>query len=182
MALSCALAGCASASVTLLEDAGGSTGSVAVFDAETGGEVGALTDLDTRARLGGPFRIEPVPPGTHQGLLAYLPPPPRTYVLYFLEGTTELTAESAPILGALREAVTEASDVQIIGHTDAVGSHADNDSLSLDRAREVREALLALGLPVANARVTGRGEREPRTPTADGVADPANRRVEVILR
>jgi outer membrane protein OmpA-like peptidoglycan-associated protein len=35
---------------------------------------------------------------------------------------------------------------------------------------------------VENARVTGRGERELRVHTADGVDEPANRRVEVILR
>jgi len=47
---------------------------------------------------------------------------------------------------------------------------------------EIRTALVRQGLPVANAKVTGRGERELRVPTADGVAEPRNRRVEVIIR
>ena len=102
--------------------------------------------------------------------------------MYFFEGTTDLTPESAPILEALRAVVTESSEVQITGHTDAVGSFQDNDSLSHERAVEIRAALVKKGLPVANAKVTGRGERELRVKTADGVREPANRRVEVILR
>ncbi len=63
-----------------------------------------------------------------------------------------------------------------------MGDAASNDKLSLDRAIEVRAALVQDGLPVANARVTGRGEREPRVPTPDDINEPLNRRVEVIVR
>jgi len=78
--------------------------------------------------------------------------------------------------------VTPASDVQITGYTDTTGDAAGNDKLSLDRAIEIRAALVQEGLPVANARVTGRGQRDLRVQTGPGVNEPLNRRVEVILR
>lgn len=179
------VAGCAStADVTLLNDAGTATsGSVAVFDLKTGAEVGALTAGDTRARVGGrSVKVIPAKPGLWAGLMSWAPAAPRTYLMYFVEGTTDLTPESQPVLAALRAAVAAGSDVQITGHTDTTGSQELNDRLSYERAVEIRAALVKQGLPVESARVVGRGERELRIPTADDVSEPGNRRVEVILR
>jgi outer membrane protein OmpA-like peptidoglycan-associated protein len=39
-----------------------------------------------------------------------------------------------------------------------------------------------LGVAPGNIEVIARGKREPVVPTADGVAEPRNRRVEVIVR
>ncbi|MBW8812248.1 MAG: OmpA family protein [Caulobacterales bacterium] len=177
------LAGCASGRVTLLNDEGVTTsGAVAVLDPKTGAERGQLTAANTWTALRG-AKVRAQPSAAHYDVLtSYMPAAPRHYVMYFTEGTTDLTAESVPILEALRKVVTEASDVEITGHTDTVGAAEANDKLSYERAVEIRAALVKKGLPVANARVAGRGEREPRVPTADGVDEPANRRVEVILR
>jgi len=179
------LVGCASASdVTLLNDAGSSkSGQVAVLDPKTGKEVGALTSGDTRARVGGKtVKPKPVKTGFWANLMNWTPFAPRVYVMYFVEGTTDLTPESLPILEALRAAVKPDSDVQITGHTDTTGTEEVNDKLSLERAGEIRAALVKQGLPVENAKVVGRGERELRVPTEDNVSESANRRVEVILR
>lgn len=184
-AVAALLAGCAStARVTLLPDEGVSTsGSVAAFDPKTDAEIGALKAPNTQAVVGGrTFREAPAKQDAYADLLSVMPYPPRVYVLYFTEGTTDLTEESKPILEALRKVVTASSEVQITGHTDTVGTSDSNDRLSRDRAVEIRAALVRQGLPVENARVVGRGEREPRVPTADGVSEPANRRVEIILR
>jgi outer membrane protein OmpA-like peptidoglycan-associated protein len=72
--------------------------------------------------------------------------------------------------------------VQITGHTDTVGSTADNDVLSLKRAGEIREALAVQGLNLTITRAVGRGERELLVPTPDNTAEPRNRRVEIIVR
>ena len=178
------LSGCASADVTLLNDAGTSTsGSVAVLDPKTGKEVGSLTSGDTRAKLGGKtVDAKPLKPGFWSGLMGWTPFAPRTYVMYFVEGSSTLTPESLPVLEALRAAIKPETEVQITGHTDTTGSTELNDKLSLERATEIRTALVKEGLPVENAKVTGRGERELRVPTEDNVSEPANRRVEVILR
>jgi len=184
LALCGALGACANERVALLpaETTGGAAGAVVVLDPATGAERGTLTKANTQAQLtGGPVRAEPLK-RNYDALLAAMPPPPQVFTLYFIEGTTQITPESAPTLEALRAAITPASDVQITGYTDTTGDPAGNDKLSLDRAIEVRAALTQDGLPVANARVTGRGERDLRVPTGPGVDEPRNRRVEVIVR
>ncbi len=115
-------------------------------------------------------------------LLSAMPAPAQVFTLYFVEGTTTLVPDSVPTLEALRKAIGPTSDVQITGYTDTTGDADGNDKLSLDRATQVRAALVDQGLPVANAKVTGRGERDLKVPTGPNVSEPANRRVEVIVR
>jgi outer membrane protein OmpA-like peptidoglycan-associated protein len=75
-----------------------------------------------------------------------------------------------------------ASQVEVVGHTDSVGSEASNNALSLDRAHSVRDYLVAHGVPASRVTTVGRGERAPVADnnTADGRA--RNRRVEIFLR
>lgn len=181
LTLGLALAGCASDKVALLADEGGGVGKVAVLDPASDAERGQLTVANTQAGLGGTVRPHPLTTN-YDALLAAMPAAPKVFDLYFVEGTTQLTPESQPTLDELRKIVTPTTDVQITGHTDTTGDAASNDQLSLDRAIQVRAALVAQGLPVANAKVTGRGERDLRVPTGQGVSEPANRRVEVIIR
>jgi len=183
LCLPLALGACASGRVALLAGEGGApTGGVAVFDPKSEAERGQLTAPNTEAALGaGAVRPRPLS-ANYDALLSAMPAPPQVFTLYFVEGTTQIAPESAVTLEALRKAITPASDIQITGHTDTTGDAASNDKLSLDRAVEVRAALAAAGLPVGEAKVTGRGERDLKVQTADGVSEPANRRVEVIVR
>ena len=73
-------------------------------------------------------------------------------------------------------------DVIVIGHTDTVGNDAANDLLSRQRADVVRNAFVARGLAVDKVVTIGRGKRELAVPTGDGVAEPRNRRVEILVR
>jgi outer membrane protein OmpA-like peptidoglycan-associated protein len=123
-----------------------------------------------------------VDPAAYADLVNTLPPPPRHFRLYFVEGTTTLTEASKPTFQIVQALVTPGSYVQIVGYTDTVGSAADNQKLSERRADEIKRALVALGLPVQDARTTGRGEHDLAKPTADNVAEPLNRRVEIVLR
>ena len=175
------LSGCATSSVALLTDERASTaGVVAVFDAKAEAERGQLTMANTEARLDTPrLQIRPLKPGSYDDLLSVMPAAPQASPLSKADRATEA---SRPVLQELRGIVAASSEVQITGHTDTEGAADSNDRLSLARAAEIRGALVRQGLPVANAKVTGRGERELRVPTADGVAEPANRRVEVIIR
>ena len=178
------LSGCATSRVALLNDEGNtSAGAVAVFDAKTEAERGVLNVANTVAAVGGKsVRPRAISDTAYSQLAAYIPAAPRSFVMYFLEGSTDLAPGSDIVLEALRKEVSAGSEVQITGHTDTVGTLEANDKLSLERASEVRAALVSRGLPVANARIVGRGEREPRVNTADEVGEAANRRVEVILR
>ena len=73
-------------------------------------------------------------------------------------------------------------ELVVIGHTDRVGRAEANDELSLRRAEAVRAMLVRAGIPAAQIETAGRGEREPLLPTADEVAEPLNRRVEINVR
>jgi outer membrane protein OmpA-like peptidoglycan-associated protein len=181
------LAACATAggSVTLLPgEAGAKVGAVAVLDPKTGAELGQLTAANTQTALGGKVAAKPAPAAQYDSLTAALPPPAAHFTLYFLEGTTRLTAESEPELKKVFAELAKrpGAEVQITGHTDTVGSEGDNDMLSLKRAREIREALVAQGLSPTISRAVGRGERELLVATPDNTAEPRNRRVEIIVR
>ena len=71
--------------------------------------------------------------------------------------------------------------VQIIGHTDSVGSLEYNRRLSQRRAESVRRYLVAKGVRDANLQATGLGESRPiaSNDTEDGRAQ--NRRVEFVV-
>jgi outer membrane protein OmpA-like peptidoglycan-associated protein len=116
--------------------------------------------------------------------LAARPLPPAQFTLYFIEGKDEFTPESKKILEEVFGEIARrpVPDVQVIGHTDAAGSNAVNGPLSQQRAEVVRRGLVARGIPADRVTATGRGERELAVHTADGVAEPRNRRVEILVR
>jgi len=113
-----------------------------------------------------------------------LPVPPKIFTLYFVLDKTELVPGSRTKLDEIRREATAlpAPEIVIIGHTDRLGSDKRNDELSLLRARTVRDAFLAIGVPLSMIKIEGRGEREPAVPTPDEVAEPRNRRAEIKIR
>ena len=118
-------------------------------------------------------------------LLEQQPLPAERFVLRFRSGSArELTPDSVAVIERLMTSLQarQAPEVRIIGHTDRVGSVADNDRLSLQRAQTLAEILSAQGIAAEMMEVTGRGEREPAVDTADGVDEPRNRRVEISIR
>lgn len=184
-----ALAGCAATpqgSVVLLPDPAGQPTAVVVKQA--GGEV-VLDQPYAAARLTsqGPQKATASPAELRTRYGAALdarPLAPAQFTLHFVEGKDELTEESKRAVdGVLGEiARRPVPDVQVIGHTDRLGSDAVNDPLSRQRAEVVRRLLLARGIAPENIVAIGRGKREPVVPTADGVAEPRNRRVEILVR
>jgi outer membrane protein OmpA-like peptidoglycan-associated protein len=182
-----ALAGCAHSSMILLPDEDGGHGKVAIL--ESGGKpTDAIVDsANSRATLGAATpSIRPVGAlkPAEAALVADLPPPAKSFTLYFLEGTTEMTPESAPVLEELRAEIAKrpGAEVQVTGHTDTVGNDADNDALSQRRAEQILNLLASKGFDRSIMSAVGRGERELKEPTADNVSSPVNRRVEVIVR
>lgn len=116
--------------------------------------------------------------------LSARPDAPIRFTLYFREGSDELTPDSKKDLDSVMAEVRKrpAPDVIVVGHTDRVGYLQDNDRLALKRAEKMRGELLRQGLPADAVLAAGRGEREPLVPTADEVAEPRNRRVEMLVR
>lgn len=184
-----ALAGCAHSSMVLLPDEDGGHGEVTILKADRSGTGTIVDQPNTRATLHGskpsvrPLGANGLKP-EEAALVNALPPPPKSFTLYFLEGTTEMTPESAPALEELRAEIASrpGAEVQVTGHTDTVGSDADNDSLSLRRAQEILDLLASKGFDRSIMTAVGRGERELKVQTGDNVSSPVNRRVEVIVR
>ena len=69
-----------------------------------------------------------------------------------------------------------------VGHTDKSGSDSYNEGLAIRRGDAVAAALGQAGLAPGVVAVSGKGESEPRVPTADGVREAQNRRVEISAR
>lgn len=69
----------------------------------------------------------------------------------------------------------------VVGHTAAVGSIQTQDSLSLDRAKSIVEALKAAGIPPNHLLYEGRGGRDPVAPNDTEVGRAQNRRVEILI-
>jgi outer membrane protein OmpA-like peptidoglycan-associated protein len=116
--------------------------------------------------------------------LAAQPSRPASFTLYFVEGKDEFTDESKQVVDKILAeiAARPVPDVLVIGHTDTVGNDQANDALGQQRAEAVRAALIRLGIPPEDVHAISRGKRELAVPTPDGVAEPRNRRVEIIVR
>lgn len=121
---------------------------------------------------------------TYPGLIGAQPAPPERFVLQFEPGTTQLTAESQAQLDQIvaRAKARAGGEIVVTGHTDRQGALEANDKLSLERAQSVRLVLIERGFKAALVDAVGRGEREPLVPTEDEVAEPRNRRAEILVR
>ncbi len=111
------------------------------------------------------------------------PATPETFIVYFAFDSTELTAASKLVLDQAMRAAKKmaATDLAVTGHADRAGAEEYNLALSLRRASAVLDALAARGANPAKVSLAGRGESEPLAATADGVREPVNRRVEIIV-
>jgi OmpA-OmpF porin, OOP family len=120
----------------------------------------------------------------YPGLLAAQPAPPERFVLQFEPGTTQLTADSQTQLDQIVASAKARAGGEIVvtGHTDRQGALEANDKLSLERAQSVRAVLIERGFKAELVEAVGRGEREPLVPTDDEVAEPRNRRAELLVR
>ena len=72
------------------------------------------------------------------------------------------------------------TQLTVIGHTDTVGSDAYNIRLSRRRAESVAARLERDGIPSSDIQIVAKGKRDLLVPTADGVREPQNRRVQIV--
>ena len=134
-----------------------------------------LLGLVAAAYLLGACAPEPPPPP---------PPPPQAFMVFFDWDSTRLSDASLNVLEQARDAwkAKQGARVTATGHTDTTGTEAYNMALSLRRANAVKDALVKLGVPAAAITTVGRGEQGLLVQTGDGVREPQNRRVEVVLQ
>jgi outer membrane protein OmpA-like peptidoglycan-associated protein len=116
--------------------------------------------------------------------LEALPPHPESLIFYFENNSVELTSESKDQTQALIDVIKrrEPCVVDIIGHTDTKASTQSNYHLALKRAESLKSFLDAYHVQLSEVHIESYGEGTLLVPTADGVDEPRNRRVEVIVR
>jgi OOP family OmpA-OmpF porin len=143
----------------------------------------ALTDntllLKANYRFGAP---PPAPPPMPAAAPAPPPPPaPRVFIVFFDWDKDTVTPQGMQIVQQAADAYKSGAPVQlqVTGYTDRSGSPAYNQRLSERRANNVAKALTGMGVPRDQMAVSGRGENDNRVPTANGVREPQNRRVEI---
>ena len=117
-------------------------------------------------------------------VLTALPSAPEHFVLNFQFDSDELTPESRALLPQVLNAVKghPVPEVQVIGHTDTVGTPASNITLGMRRAEMIRKQLIDIGLDPSLIEIVSHGEADLLVPTADDMPEPRNRRVEITVR
>jgi len=131
--------------------------------------------------FGGPPPPAPPPPPPP-------PPPPvqeaRTYLVFFDWDRADLTSRAQQIVAEAAQASThvQTTKIEVNGYTDLSGTVAYNQKLSVRRAQSVEAELIKDGVAQGEIEIHGYGESNPLVPTANGVREPQNRRVEIILK
>jgi outer membrane protein OmpA-like peptidoglycan-associated protein len=176
--------------IVLLPNEDGSSGSSIVVTNAGGSQ--ELTEANTALKVdradpapSKPFKMDPSEiQSLFQSTLSFIPTPEARFNLYFLLGGTELTPESVAVLPRILEAYKErhSTDVSIIGHTDTTGDSASNVRLGLARAEQVAKMIQTLGVDRSQIFTESHGATDLLVPTKENVAEPRNRRVEVIVR
>ncbi|MBB5694796.1 OmpA family protein [Muricoccus pecuniae] len=115
---------------------------------------------------------------------AAAPAPARTYLVFFDFDRADLTDRARQIIGEAAQAVnsTGTTRLEVAGHADRSGTPQYNQRLSQRRAEAVAAELARRGISRNQISVQAFGESRPLVPTADGVREPQNRRVEIVLR
>jgi len=128
----------------------------------------------------------PPPPPTPAPVAAPAPAPApaRTYLVFFDWDKADLTDRAKQIVAEAAQASTRVqyTRIDVNGYTDRSGSAQYNQKLSVKRAENVAAELVRDGVPKNVIDIQGFGETHPLVPTADGVREPQNRRVEIIIK
>lgn len=117
-------------------------------------------------------------------VLGNLPSKEVSLLFYFEPGTSEIVQSSKDQVSNLISFVSlhEPASIDIIGHSDRAGDADKNYALALERAHAVEKFLIDSNVNLERINVVSYGENDPIVPTEDGVSEPQNRRVEVIVR
>ncbi|CAA7621081.1 Outer membrane protein A (3aII*Gd) [Magnetospirillum sp. LM-5] len=111
------------------------------------------------------------------------PAPLKNFIVFFDFNKADITPEASKVItqAAAAAKAGNATKVDLTGHADRSGSDKYNQALSLKRGNAVKDALVKQGIPANQISVVAKGESAPLVSTADGVREPQNRRVEIVL-
>ncbi|TCI00948.1 OmpA family protein [Roseococcus sp. SYP-B2431] len=116
--------------------------------------------------------------------VAAAPAPARTYLVFFDWDRADLTDRARQIIAeaATNARAVSATRIEVSGHADRTGTAQYNQRLSVRRAEAVAAELVRRGIARNEITIQGFGFDRPLVPTAMGVREPQNRRVEIVLR
>jgi outer membrane protein OmpA-like peptidoglycan-associated protein len=125
----------------------------------------------------------PASPASPPPSAAPAPPPPPPYLVFFDWDRADLSERARQIVAEAAAASTKVpiTRIDVNGYTDLSGSADYNQRLSVRRAESVEAELVRDGVPKSEIVIRGFGENDPLVPTAKGVREPQNRRVEIVL-
>ena len=76
---------------------------------------------------------------------------------------------------------TQVIDINVVGHTDSIGTEEYNQALSLRRATSVKDYMVSEGIDPGIIDVSGKGETEPVADNSTKAGRAQNRRVEISV-
>lgn len=143
----------------------------------------SINSKDEKPKIGKEYSKEEISSSFGE-IIKAMPKKPVSILLYFKHGSSDLTEESKEKLNDIPKLVEDRfpCDVNIIGHADRSGSDEVNIKVSLKRAEKIKSWFDEKKLKISKISVESYGENDPLVKTADGVAEPKNRRVEVMIR
>lgn len=97
------------------------------------------------------------------------------------ETALDATGKAVVAKAAPQARACEYNGVRVVGHADTSHAIERSSELATARAQTVRKALAADGVADSAISATGHSENDLAVQTPDGVREPLNRRVEIII-
>ncbi len=143
-----------------------------------------LENVNHSVLLGLRYSFNAAPPAAPAPAPVAAPPVARTYLVFFDWDRADLTDRARQIIGEAADAsrTVQTTRIEVQGHADRSGTPEYNMRLSRRRADNVAAELVRRGVARNIITIEAFGESKPLVPTADGVREPQNRRVEIVLR
>ena len=131
------------------------------------------------------FNAAPPPPKMAPApVAAPAPAPARTYLVFFDWDKSDLSARAHQIIAEAAQNSTrvQLTKIEVSGYADRTGTAQYNMVLSRKRADNVAAELVKDGVPKNVIAIQAFGDTHLLVPTAEGVREPQNRRVEIDLQ
>lgn len=105
------------------------------------------------------------------------------YRVFFDFNSAKVTPKTQKVIDNIIADIKNLKDYEFVlnGYADRAGDEDYNLELSKQRAIAVRKKLVAAGLPEKSITIFAYGEEDNAVETEDGVAEKANRRVEIVI-
>jgi porin len=149
--------------------------------------IGVQFQLDV-AKLLGLTAVAAAPPAQVMAppapIAAPAPTHSHTYLVFFDWDRSNLSPRATQIIAeaASDSRIGNVTAIDVSGYTDTSGAPHYNQVLSESRARSVEAQLVADGVPRSDIEIHAFGDTHLLVQTGQGVREPQNRRVEIVLR